>query len=133
MRYCFMRIYLHSDSISPWCVGIFRSAHFYWDISGPSGVLLSHPLNHLSFGLSFKEFGCLYAFGCHRDINSDHIMCICQEQLGSDAFKATLQRELGSGGIESGGSDRLCLQHLTLLLTDAYIALGSHSHCYWQH
>ena len=71
-----MEIYLHFGSISPLCVGIVGSAQFYRDISGSSGALLRHPLNHLSFGLSLKEFGCLYAFGCHRDVKSDHVVCI---------------------------------------------------------
>ena len=119
MRYCFMGIYLHSDSISPWCVRIFRSAHFYWDISSSSGALPRHPLNHLSLGLSLEEFQRLYAFGCHRElrtVTSCAMMCILQGELRSDV----VNKPSGSfwrQGIESAD------------LTDWACSL---LHCCWQ-
>ena len=126
MRYCFMGIYLHPDGISPWCVGIFRSAHFHWDISSSSGALPSHPLNHLSLGLSLEEFGCLYAFGCHRELRMVTLcamMCILQEELRSDIFNQP-GGGFGRWSIESADlTDWAC--SLSLLLAATHTATGS--------
>ena len=135
MRYCFMWIYLHSDSsISPWCVWILRSVHFYWDVLSSLGALLSHPFNHLSLVLSLEEFGCLYPFGCHREprmVTSRVMMYILQEELRSDVFD---QPGWGFGGWGIQSVDltdqacsfsHCCRQTLTLLPAATHTAASS--------
>ena len=125
MWYCFMWIYLYSDSsISPSCVWIFISVHFYWDVSSSSGALPSHPFNHLSLGLSLEEFGCLYPFGCHRELRMVMLcvmMYILQEESRSDVFDWP-GWDFGGWGIQSAdltdcacSFSHCCRQTLTLL------------------